>query len=275
MTNSVSCVSVMDVMKNKTFQHEKRETSMAENHIKISVDLDGVCAKYNDYLREVVAEHSGYDAERLPEPEFYSFVESGWPLRDENEYAEVHCNAVAEGLYRKLDSIDGSTRVLHQLAEKGHHLRVVTARFVRPGQHAQVCSDTVEWLDHAIDENDEVVRDEDGEPMEFNTALTEGVKNIRRRVPYEDICFTALKQDINVDVYIDDSPSNIYRLSTETKGQVLIFNTLYNKHDPRYGNLDQYGIRVYGWDENSLDDEGKALAMKNISAPTVKSVLEV
>lgn len=245
---------------------------MAEK-LKIAVDLDGVCAKYNDYLRTVVAEHSGHDAENLPEPEFYSFVQSGWPLKDENEYAEVHCQAVAEGLYRNLESISGSTRVLHELAAEDYHLRVVTARFVRPGQHAQVCSDTVEWLDHAVDADGEVVRSADGEPMEFNHAQASGVENIRRRVPYEDISFTALKQEIKVDIYIDDSPSNIYRLGTETDSQVIIFNTPYNKHDPRYGDLDQFGVRVYGWDEDSLDAEGQALAESGQEVPTVTSLL--
>lgn len=252
--------------------NETKEKMMTDQTIKISVDLDGVCAKYNDYLRTVVAKHSGHHEEALPEPEFYSFVESGWPLKDENEYAEVHCGAVADGLYRKLESIAGSTRVLHQLAAKGHHLRVVTARFVRPGQHAQVCADTVEWLDHAVDSNGHVILDEEGEPYSFNEAMMKGIDS-QRRVPYEDICFTALKQDVTVDAYIDDSPSNIYRLATETQGQVIIFNTLYNKTHPTYGDLDQYGIRVYGWDEDSLDAEGQELLAEGKTVRTVKSVL--
>lgn len=241
--------------------------------LSIGVDLDGVCARYNDYLRHVVADHTSTPAESYPEPEFYSFVQSGWPLKDEKEYAEVHCAAVADGMYKNLDSIPGATRTLHALSNDGHHLRVITSRFVRPGQHAIVCSDTVEWLDHAMDENHQPITDENGHRLSYDEAVEQG-HNAHRRVPYTDIAFTALKHEVERDVYIDDSPSNIYNLSTKTDGLVIIFNTPYNKRHEEYGILDEYGYRVYGWDDDCLDTEGQALAAAGKQVPTVKSFID-
>lgn len=241
--------------------------------LSIGVDLDGVCARYNDYLRHVVAEHANIQAETLPEPEFYSFVQSGWPLQDENEYVKVHCDAVNNGMYKNLKSIEGSTRVLYELSNAGHHLRVITSRFVRPGQHAIVCSDTVTWLDHAMTKDHTPIYNDNGGILSYDEAIAKGL-TAHRRIPYTDIAFTALKQEVKRDVYIDDSPSNIYNLNKETDGHIIIFNTAYNKHDPRYGNLDDYGTRVYGWDENSLDSEGTQLAEQGKPVNTVKNVIE-
>lgn len=244
------------------------------SRLTIGVDLDGVCAKYNDKLREYVAEHSKYPIEDIPEPEFYSFVRSGWPLKDEDEYKMVHGNAVEEGLYLQLDGIPGASKVLHELSDNGNHLRVITSRFVNPGQHSIVCSDTVSWLDQAVDsETFEDIVDEEGNRLSYREAKKAGFSPAPR-VPYSDIVFSALKQEMFADVYIDDSPSNIYRLAETTNGRVLIFNTTYNKTHDVYGNLDQYGERVYGWDEDNLDSEGQAILAATGKAPlTVKTAL--
>lgn len=240
----------------------------------IGVDLDGVCANYNSTLRKYVAEHSSYPAENIPEPEFYSFVRSGWPLKDEDEYKLVHGNAVEDGLYLQLDGIPGASKVLHSLAQSGNHLRVITSRFVNPGQHSTVCADTVVWLDQAVDADTfEDITDEKGKRLGFRDAKREGF-NALPRVPYSDIVFSALKQEMFADVYIDDSPSNIFNLSKSTNARVLIFNTAYNKVHSTYGELDQYGERVYGWSPETLDDDGKEILATTGKMPlTVQEAL--
>lgn len=246
------------------------------NTLTIGVDLDGVCAKYNDSLRKYVAKHSNHPVESLPEPEFYSFVRSGWPLKDEAEYCLVHGNAVEAGIYRELEPIKGASKVLHELSRAGNHLRVITSRFVNPGQHSIVCSDTVSWLDQAVDaESFENIKDEAGNQLSYREAKAAGHTPIPR-VPYSDIVFSGLKQEMFADVYIDDSPSNIFKLNQATESRVLIFNTAYNKTHDTYGDLDQYGERVYGWDEDSLDAEGQAILDNTGKMPlTVKEALNV
>lgn len=176
----------------------------------IGVDLDEVCAEYYEGLRDFIALEDNLTPDvalsLYPNPDTYN-MQSWKDFPD--KFVEVHERAVNQGLYQKLKPIAGASEVLWKLNNEGHHLRVITSRFVLHGQHSKVLSHTAEWLD-------------------FND------------IPYRDISFVARKGDIFADVYIDDSPTNIH-VFNELKRKVIIFDRLYNK--------DIEGLRAHNWDD--------------------------
>ena len=173
----------------------------------IGLDLDGVVSGYIDWFRGYVAKEFGVDPSTLLGPSDYSFVKSGWPFTSEMHFKEVHGQAVESGMYADLQSFEGASSALWKLSDAGYFIRIITSRFVNHGQNAKVVTQTAEWLD-------------------------------RNSIPYRDLVFTSHKVEINADVYVDDSPSNIKAFQERGK-DVLIYTSLYNK--------DLSGPRVDNW----------------------------
>jgi 5'-nucleotidase len=178
--------------------------------IVLGIDLDGVCANYYDALRRYVASAYGVPENQIeeiyPEPKTYDMVE--WPDFEHN-FVKYHSEAVSNGIYSAMAPIPGASYTLWKLNEEGYHIRVITSRFVKHGQNAQVVSDTAFWLD----QND---------------------------IPYRDIMFVKDKPDVYADIYVDDSPENIHNLQARGR-QVIIFDAPYNQHSE--------GPRAKNWDE--------------------------
>lgn len=176
----------------------------------IGVDLDGVSGDYCEALRTFVGEAKNIPVEErstvFPEPVDYNFT--NWPYVSE-DFVKFHSEAVALGLYREMKMIPKASDTLWQLDADGHHLRVITSRFVKHGQNYRVVANTAEWLD----KND---------------------------IPYRDIMFVRDKVDVYADVYIDDSPENIINLRNAGR-EVIIFEASYNRDLP--------GRRAKNWDE--------------------------
>jgi 5'(3')-deoxyribonucleotidase len=176
----------------------------------IGLDLDAPTAEYYQGFRNFIAleEKIGTEAalERYPGPTTYEMTT--WPGFPER-FKDLHERAVAEGLYTKLEVIDGASEKLWKLSDEGHHIRVITSRFVVNRQHAKVITDTAVWLDD-------------------------------KNIPYRDICFVKTKGDIFADVYIDDAPENIITFQNLGR-QVIIYDTPYNQ--------DLEGLRAYNWDD--------------------------
>lgn len=178
----------------------------------IGVDLDGVCGNYYDALRRYVADKVGVPADQVediyPDPKTYSMDE--WPDFEHN-FVKYHTDAVNDGLFENMEAIEGASESLWKLNEQGHHLRVITSRFVSHGQNAKAISSTAFWLD-------------------------------KHSIPYRDIMFVKNKADVYADVYIDDSPENIHNLKAKHPDSlVIIFDTGYNK--------DLEGSRATNWSE--------------------------
>lgn len=183
---------------------------MSMKKIVLGIDLDGVCANYYDALRRYVAEAYGVPESEIeeiyPEPKTYDMIE--WPGFKHN-FVKYHSEAVTEGIYSNMEPIPGASYTLWKLNEEGYHVRVITSRFVKHGQNAQVVSDTAFWLD----QND---------------------------IPYRDIMFVKDKPDVYADIYVDDSPENIRNLQA-TGRKVIIFDAPYNQSSE--------GNRAKNWDE--------------------------
>jgi len=178
------------------------------------LDCDGTIATYsrsyaNHIIRQLGLKLTPEEALlRFPDPDTYSFT--NWQdIVDFNTFKQYHVDAVNHGIYRELELFTGAAEALNALSDEGHHIRVITSRFVKGGQHQIVVSDTAWWLDD-------------------------------KKIPYKDIIFTARKTDIFADVYIDDSPENI--LTFQKAGRpYIIFDALYNRH--------LEGPRVDNWED--------------------------
>lgn len=180
----------------------------------LGLDLDGTTCKYSPALAATIIEQEKLTlsdeeyALLFPEPDTYNFT--NWKyIVDFATFKRYHTTAVDLGIYQTLELLDGADEALWKLSEAGHHIRVITSRFVKGGQHARVVSDTAQWLD-------------------------------KNNIPYRDIMFTARKTDIYADLYLDDSPENIISFQKANR-PFVIFDALYNR--------DLEGPRVTNWFE--------------------------
>ena len=205
-----------------------------ENSMKkliIGVDLDGCVGDYYDSLRHYVGKQLGIPKKQItdiyPDPKTYDMVE--WP-DFERDFIKYHTEAVSDGLFKKMKPIPGASQVLWNFNETGHHLRIITSRFVSHGQNAKVVADTAYWLD-------------------------------KNEIPYRDIMFVKRKTDVYADVYIDDSPENIQRLKKRhPKSLVIIFDATYNRKlkGPRAQTWEEVQILV---EEYATQRKGKTPLM--------------
>jgi len=171
------------------------------------VDLDGVCADYTLGLQHSVAAFTGKDISHYPIERQWDFTEWGFGPGD---FEEHHRRAVSEeNLFRHLEVIDGAAETLWRLSDAGVWIRVITHRLYVNWGHQGAVSDTVNWLDQA-------------------------------NIPYRDLCFLGAKPQVEANVYIDDSPSNIESLRG-AGNNVIVFDQPYNR--------EYDGLRAKTWTE--------------------------
>jgi 5'-nucleotidase len=163
----------------------------------LGVDLDAVCADYEDALRGSVVRHLGLDRDALlPQTRWDAYSE--WGLTFE-QFEEAHRRAVVEDrIFREMAPLPGVSEALWELSDAGVWIRIITHRLIFNGAHEVSAADTAWWLDH-------------------------------HRIPYRDLCFIGDKPDVGADVYVDDSPRNV--LSLRRAGRTtLVFDQPYNQH---------------------------------------------
>lgn len=175
----------------------------------LGLDLDGVVADYTGEFRRFVSRYTGVPENRIPDPVTWNFSDSGWPISRE-DFMDYHCRAVQDGMFRSMNVMPNASQTLWWLAQQDVHIRVITHRLLRKGDHGIVVADTVRWLDS-------------------------------HNIPYNDLCFMGEKSAVGgVDVFIDDAPHNILSLR-ETNNTCVIFDAPYNQNLP--------GPRVKNWEE--------------------------
>jgi len=159
------------------------------------VDLDGVCADYTLGLQASVAADRGVDRATLPLERDWDFTE--WDFQP-GEFERHHRRAVVdERLFRHLDPVPGAAEALWRLIDAGVWIRIITHRLYVNWGHQAAVTDTVEWLDDA-------------------------------RIPYRDLCFLGAKPQVEANLYIDDSPSNIRSLRA-AGNELIVFDQPYNR----------------------------------------------
>ena len=163
----------------------------------LGVDLDGVCADYEDALRSSVAARRGVDPASLP-PQHTTGHFAEWGL-DAEGFREAHRIAVTEDrIFRTMQPYPQVAEVLWRLSDAGVWIRVITHRLLFNGLHETSAADTAAWLD-------------------------------QHDIPYRDLCFIGDKARVGADVYLDDSPHNIVDLRAAGRTAV-VFDQLYNRH---------------------------------------------
>lgn len=176
----------------------------------IGLDLDGVSSGYIDGLRQSIATERGYSPEEVEKylPPVSSYDFSDWKDLGQ-DFITFHTEAVDRGLYAGLPMIDGASETLWKLSDEGHHIRVITKRFVKHGQNGRVVADTALWLDAV-------------------------------NIPYRDLAFLGKKTDLYADIYIDDAPSNLQAFRDADR-DFIIFDAPYNQ--------DELGWRADNWED--------------------------
>ena len=160
----------------------------------LGVDLDEVVFSYLNGLRRAM-EKEGITPP-IDDPEFYSLFQSGW-FESEEQFRLVHGRAVDDGLYTNLELIPEARKTLWELSHAGYKIDIITSRFVNPGQHHAVVTQTA----LALESN---------------------------RIPHDNLSFLSDKSRYNTDCFIDDSPKNIMALQAAGK-ETITFNLRYNE----------------------------------------------
>ena len=170
-----------------------------EGGLVLGVDLDGVCAAYEDAFRAAVARQHDRDPAELPSQTVLDqFTE--WGL-DPQTFAETHRRAVTEDrMFRRMAPMPGVSEALWQLSDAGVWIRIITHRLCVNWAHEVTAADTAAWLDE-------------------------------HGIPYRDLCFIGAKPDVGADIYIEDSPANVLALRGAGR-HTIVFDQPYNRHLP-------------------------------------------
>jgi 5'(3')-deoxyribonucleotidase len=160
-------------------------------------------------MREIAAIWTSQPLDQLPiEPQW---TMSNWGIGD-GEYEEFHRFAVTEHrLFETMAPLAGSPEAIGRLSQEGVRIRIITHRLILSSLHEETVLQTVRWLD-------------------------------AMRIPYWDLCFMREKDDVNADLYVEDTTFNVERLSA-TGAQVLVFANATNR------DLDQSFQRAESWAE--------------------------
>ncbi|WP_081914378.1 MULTISPECIES: 5' nucleotidase, NT5C type [Mycobacterium] len=160
----------------------------------LGLDLDGCCADFYGYMREVAAEWTGIALADLTPKVTYGMPE--WGLLPD-EYDRLHRFAVTQrGLFEKMPPIEGAPQSIRRLGTEGIRIRVITHRLFIRWFHEIAVAQTVRWLDN-------------------------------HAVPYWDLCFMRDKEAVDADLYVEDTPKNICRL-VEQRREVIVFGNSAN-----------------------------------------------
>jgi 5'-nucleotidase len=165
----------------------------------LGVDLDGVCAGYEDAFRRSVARPLDRDPAELPVQRVLDQF-SEWGLRPE-DFERLHRTAVAEDrMFRTMQPMPGVSEALWELSDLGVWIRIITHRLCVNWAHETTAADTAAWLEE-------------------------------QRIPYRDLCFIGAKPDVGADIYVEDSPTNILALR-EGGSTTIVFDQPYNRELP-------------------------------------------
>lgn len=168
-----------------------------QQQLVLGLDLDGVVFDYESAVRERFALMLGVDPSTLKRQTQWSLVQSGWPIVDEDHFAELHSAAVKAGMFADMPVIAGASEGLWRLSDAGIYTRIVTHRLGFKGIHEAAASGTVSALES-------------------------------NNIPYRDLTFVANKPDVGADIYVDDAPHNIAALRAAGR-YAIVFDQPYNQ----------------------------------------------
>lgn len=180
----------------------------------LAVDLDDTVFEYIQGFRKYLCQTRACPPSNYPDPISWSLAESGWGFVDDDEFFKVHAEAVEAGLFRELDARVGSASALWRLRQQGVKIKIVTHRFVVDGLQSKIVADTA----YALEKND---------------------------IFYDDLIFTGDKDQVQADLFIEDSPRHLLALD-KAKKRVVKCVMPYNKNIPvghpttHWGEIEMY-----------------------------------
>jgi len=192
---------------------------MSLEKIAIGVDLDGVCADYFARMREIAAEWLERDISELTTEVTCSFPE--WGIKDMEQYLSLYHFAVTKrNLFSTCKMLPHACTYLRLLSGEG--AKIILYRFVTHNFLQKVLIQTVDWLS-------------------------------KNRIPYGELCFIKVKEKVEADIYIEDSPTNIVELRKENLYTICFANSK-NKdvEQPRVGTWEEvYQLIKKKYDSNT------------------------
>ena len=172
--------------------------STSNRPLVLGLDLDDVVADFTEGFRQIIAREFDVHPSLLGEPQDWDMAD--WGVRDRDHFEELNDKAIIEQrILRTLPAIQDAPETLRHLHASGVFIRIITHRLRLRfrGAAALVVEDTAFWLE-------------------------------QNGIPYDDLCFTGDKDQVNADVYIDDAPHNIERFQATGK-HAVIFSRGYNQ----------------------------------------------
>jgi len=177
----------------------------------VGVDLDGVCFNFSKAFCNWLEEKLGIKCDWKKITSYY-WYECTPELTKKVFWEEFHKFGKADG-YANLPLIPGAKEALDKIAAAGHTIHFITNR-----------------PNYAMRQTLRALK-RDGFPGDARVHFAKGDKR-------------PLVRQLNVDVFIDDSPSTITELTTGTQAKVYCMDAPYNQSldDTRF-------TRVHNWDE--------------------------
>lgn len=190
----------------------------------IGLDLDGTTGGLSEALRNhLFEEHNSSSSikvteeewlKKYPAPDNYAFHAASTPwFKSLEDFKAQFTKAERAGMYLKVPVYENAKETLDELKNIGFNINAVTAR------SAEFNEDTVSWVASA----------------KIPATKIKHVGEEKEKVE-------------NVDVYIEDSPSVISRLTNHNK-LVLIREQLYNIKVPR---IEGQSVSIKDWNDNVI-----------------------
>ena len=189
----------------------------------LAIDLDGVCYPFVETLAQHIHHHTGKPLSDMAAPLQWDFWEQ-WGLSKDEWLTHFTRYGTTRGFYHG-EPIPGAAEALIALASRGHRIHILTARGCHwasePEFRRSVKTDTLEWLE-------------------------------KHRIPYDSLLFSAQKEIINADLFLDDCADHLRAIHQSGK-RAIAFDQLHNR--------DFEGERVTDWREffDLVESRGKYL----------------
>lgn len=172
----------------------------------IGLDLDGCAYDFDGTFGDFCARVLGEPREQFSKPLTWHFWEQ-WGL-SKAEWVELFTQYIEEGGFNSAPPVVGFGQATRLLRKHGHRVFIVTARGTSAfGSGGEAQKDTIDWLNRY---------------------------NIQR----DGVIFTAAKQCIGADIFVDDAPHHLEDIRATGK-RAIAFDAPYNQ--------EWNGMRVKSW----------------------------
>jgi len=179
------------------------------------VDLDGVLCSFITSFVAWLNNNLNTDIKEEDIKSYYWYEDKNNKITKEEFFREFDRFGIEGHGYRNLELLPYAKKTLRRINDAGHKIHYITSR------PAYALQDTIDYFE------------EHKFPQRENLHFVEGPKS-------------KFNKKLNVDVFIDDSPTILEDITTNTRATIYCMDYLYNRHlNDSLG----YYTRVSGLDE--------------------------